>query len=208
MLAYGIFVRGFIVLTKRTHHLRTAILACLVMAWPLFGGTQKRAATEPAQPRAKPHATADSLSAARSSEQALELAEIMLAMGLGQGAAQTLTEQIHDEPKGALRNWLSLLEIYRQTGQHEEFERSAEELRQHFNVQPEDWQAQAEVQRSIEDYPHIAARLTELWGKPYCSNYLGTLLNDNRDGARTGSPQSVAEELLLLAAVLKDGNPG
>lgn len=138
------------------------------------------------------------------SDQALELAEIMLSMGLGQGATQTLTEQIRNEPKQALRHWLKLLEIYRKNGQQGEFERSAEELRQHFNVKPEDWQAQpGEAKHSLEDYPHIARRLTELWGKPDCIVYMRNLLDDNRGGARAGFPQSVAEELLLLSAMLK-----
>jgi hypothetical protein len=136
-------------------------------------------------------------------DQALELAEIMLSMGLGRGAAQTLAEQIRHEPKQALRQWLKLLEIYRQNGQQDEFERSAEEMRQHFNVQPEDWQTRPEAYRSIADYPHIAARLSELWGKPSCLNYLGNLLDDNRGGARAGFPQTVAEELLLLTAMLR-----
>jgi hypothetical protein len=136
-------------------------------------------------------------------DQALELAEIMLTMGLGHGAAKTLAEQIRHEPKQALKQWLKLLEIYRKNGQQEEFEHSAEELRQHFNVQPEDWQEQKEIYRSIEEYPHIAARLTELWGKPSCLNYLGNLLADNRGGARAGFPQTVAEELLMLSAMLR-----
>lgn len=127
----------------------------------------------------------------------------MLSMGLGHGAAQTLTEQIRSEPKQALRYWLKLLEIYRQNGQQTEFEHAAEELRQHFNVQPEDWNARPEARRSLEDYPHIATRLTDLWGKPSCLTYLQNLLDDNRGGARSGFPQSVAEELLLLTAILK-----
>ncbi len=138
-------------------------------------------------------------------DQALELAEIMLSMGLGHGAAQTLAEQIRNEPKQALRHWLRLLEIYRKNGQQEEFERSAEELRQHFNVKPEDWHEQPDALRSIEDYPHIATRLTELWGRPACLVYLNNLLADNRGGSRSGFPQSVAEELLLLTAMLRDG---
>ncbi len=127
----------------------------------------------------------------------------MLSMGLGHGAAQTLVEQIGREPKQALAQWLKLLEIYRQNGQQVEFERSAEELRQHFNVQPVDWQAQPGLQRSLEDYPHIAARTVELWRKPACLTYLQNLLDENRGGARAGFPQSVAEELLLLTALLK-----
>lgn len=138
-------------------------------------------------------------------DQALELAEIMLSMGLGHGAAQTLAEQIRNEPKQALRHWLRLLEIYRKNGQQEEFERSAEELRQHFNVKPEDWHEQPDALRSVEDYPHIATRLTELWGRPACLVYLHNLLADNRGGSRSGFPQSVAEELLLLTAMLRDG---
>jgi hypothetical protein len=138
-------------------------------------------------------------------DQALELAEIMLSMGLGHGAAQTLAEQIRNEPKQALRHWLRLLEIYRKNGQQEEFERSAEELRQHFNVKPEDWLVQPDAPRSLEDYPHIANRLTELWGRPACLVYLHNLLADNRGGSRSGFPQSVAEELLLLTAMLRDG---
>ncbi|MDP1526666.1 MAG: hypothetical protein U1D25_19035 [Hydrogenophaga sp.] len=137
------------------------------------------------------------------SDQALELADIMLSMGLGHGAAQTLTEQIRNEPKQALIHWLKLLEIYRQNGQQAEFEKSAEELRQHFNVQPEDWQVRPESLRSIEEYPHIATRICELWGRPACLVYLQNLLADNRGGARLGFPQSVAEELLLLTSMLK-----
>ncbi len=127
----------------------------------------------------------------------------MLAMGLGSGAAQTLAEQIQNEPKQALRHWLKLLEIYRKNGQQEEFERSAEELRQHFNVQPEDWKAKADAYRGIESFPHIAKRLTELWRTPDCMVYMLNLLDDNRGGARAGFPQTVAEELLLLTGMLK-----
>jgi pilus assembly protein FimV len=137
-------------------------------------------------------------------DQALELAEIMLSMGLGHGATQTLTEQIRNEPKQALRHWLKLLDIYRKNGQQEEFERSAEELRLHFNVRPEDWHAQTGSTQSLESFPHIAKRLTELWGKPDCLVYMQNLLDDNRGGARSGFPQSVAEELLLLTSVMRE----
>lgn len=135
-------------------------------------------------------------------DQSLELAEIMLSMGLGHGAAQTLTEQIRSEPKEALRHWLMLLEVYRQNGEQDEFERSAEELRLHFNVQPEDWNARPEDRPTLENYPHIAARVVELWGTPAGLTYLQNLLDDNRGGARAGFPQAVAEELLVLTHIL------
>ncbi len=163
---------------------------------------------EPAPVSAKPVAfePAPSIEPASSTsgDQALELAEIMLSMGLGHGATQTLTEQIRNEPKQALRHWLKLLDIYRRNGQQDEFERSAEELRLHFNVRPEDWHAQPGVTQSLENFPHIAKRLTELWGKPDCLVYMQNLLDDNRGGARSGFPQSVAEELLMLTAVMRE----
>ncbi|WP_148103023.1 type IV pilus assembly protein FimV [Sulfuricystis multivorans] len=139
---------------------------------------------------------------AEETDQAIELAEVMLSMGLGHGAVQTLTEQIRNEPKQALRHWLKLLEIYRRNGQQAEFERSAEELRLHFNVRPEDWHPQG-IQQTLENFPHIAKRLTELWGTADCLVYMQNLLADNRGGARSGFPQPVAEELLMLIAVMR-----
>jgi hypothetical protein len=136
-------------------------------------------------------------------DQALELADIMLSMGLGHGAAQTLTEQIRSEPKQALRHWLKLLEIYRSNGEQAEFERSAEELRLHFNVKPEDWKVHPGAQQGIENYPHIASRIAALWPTAECLAYLENLLADNRGGARSGFPQSVAEEFLLLEGMLR-----
>jgi len=161
---------------------------------------------EPTSSKAAPIEPSPSIepSSSAQGDQALELAEIMLSMGLGHGATQTLTEQIRNEPKQALRHWLKLLDIYRKNGQQEEFERSAEELRLHFNVRPEDWHAQAGTSQSLESFPHIAKRLTELWGKPDCLVYMQNLLDDNRGGARSGFPQSVAEELLMLTSVMRE----
>jgi hypothetical protein len=172
---------------------------------PLPAQRPAPAAEKPAPPQAAPPEPdrASEPSVSVGGDQTLELAEIMLSMGLGHGATQTLTEQIRNEPKQALRHWLKLLEIYRRNGQQEEFERSAEELRLHFNVRPEDWHAQEGAARTLEDFPHIAKRLAELWGRPDCLVYIQNLLDDNRGGARSGFPQPVAEELLLLGAVMR-----
>lgn len=165
----------------------------------------KAAPPEPEIPAPEPIKPPPSLAAATpaAGDQALELAEIMLSMGLGHGATQTLADKIRAEPKQALRHWLRLLEIYRRNGQQEEFERSSEDLRLHFNVRPEDWHAQPGAPLTLENFPHIAKRLTELWGRPDCLVYMQSLLDDNRGGARSGFPQAIAEELLLLTAVMR-----
>lgn len=135
---------------------------------------------------------------------ALEVAEIMRSMGFGGNDAQALTEQIRNEPMQALRHWLKLLDVYRQNGQQDEFERSAEELLMNYNVRPAEWNGQTDPSQSIEDYTHLIERICELWGKPECLAFMQELLDDNREGARSGFPQAVAEELLLLTSVMSE----
>ena len=139
-------------------------------------------------------------------DQALELAEVMVSMGLTQAAADTLVDHIRAHPRRTLYHWLKLLDIYKTSGKKEDFEQSAIELRRNFNIQANDWQAaKGAPARSIEDYGHICTRIQELWGRSGCVDYMARLLEDNRGGARLGFPQSVAEDILLLIAILRDG---
>jgi hypothetical protein len=134
---------------------------------------------------------------------AIELANIMTSMGLAESAAQTLVEHIRENPRESLPQWLKLLEIHRLNGNRSEFERSATELRQHFNVQPDDWStAGAHGRTSLESYPHIRSQVVKMWRKPECAKLLRALLLDNREGTRVGFPLPVAEEILLLVAIL------
>jgi TolA-binding protein len=133
---------------------------------------------------------------------AIELANIMTSMGLAQSAAETLVEHIRENPRESLPQWLKLLEIHRLNGNRTEFERSSTELRQHFNVQPDDWNASTQGRISLESYPHIRSQVVKLWRRPDCIALLRALLLDNREGTRIGFPLQVAEEILLLIAIL------
>jgi hypothetical protein len=80
------------------------------------------------------------------------------------------------------------------------------EMRQHFNVQPDDWNAPAGAGRnSLEAYPHIRSQIVRLWRRPECETLLRALLLDNREGTRMGFPLAVAEEILLLLAIMNNG---
>lgn len=138
-------------------------------------------------------------------EPTLQLAEIMLSMGLEQGAAQALVEYTEANPRHALHHWLKLLGIYRKRGLHKEFMEAAERLRQNFNIQAEDWAKQGSGEApSLEKFSRVAQHIQEIWVQPAeCIDYLRRLLEDNRDGERAGFPQSVAEEMLLLIEILK-----
>jgi hypothetical protein len=138
-------------------------------------------------------------------EPTLQLAEIMLSMGLEQGAAQALVEYTEANPRDALYHWLKLLGIYRKRGLNKEFAETAEKLRQNFNIQAE-FSAKTETGEAptLEKFSRVAQHVQEIWQRPHeCTEYLRRLLEDNRDGARAGFPQSVAEEIILLIEILK-----
>jgi len=139
-------------------------------------------------------------------EPTLQLAEIMLSMGLEQGAAQALIEYIEAHPRHAVYHWLKLLGIYRSRGLQKEFTETAEKLRLHFNIQAEDWGKPAEGEAPrLENFSRVSEHVQKIWSQPKeCITYLRRLLEDNREGARAGFPQSVAEEILFLVEVLKE----
>jgi pilus assembly protein FimV len=164
-------------------------------------------ATPPAPP--VPKVTAPEPASAENESnhhEALELAEIMLSMGLASGAAQTLTEHIRHNPKQALHHWLKLLDVHRKSGNKQQFEESSRELQQHFNIQAENWaQLHAGEVTTLENYERVWRHIESVWRQPAeALNYLKHLLEDNRGGTRAGFPQPVAEEILLLIAILKE----
>jgi hypothetical protein len=118
-------------------------------------------------------------------------------------------DHITENPRQSLHHWLKLLELHRINGNREGFEASARELHQHFNVEPVAWQSEVVPgsRDTIEAFPHLRSHVIKLWRQPDCVKFLQTLLLDNRDGTRIGFPLSVAEEILLLIAVLSS-EPG
>lgn len=145
--------------------------------------------------------------AAEEHESAIELAEIMIGFGRVQGAAETLAEFIQSNPKKSVTPWLKLLEVYRAAGLRSEFDALARQLNKTFNVKSVTWDTFDEARapsKSIEQMPHVAKTLTELWGTPACQAYLEKLLRDNRDGTREGFPLSAIDEILVLAGILEE----
>ena len=137
----------------------------------------------------------------------LELAEMMLAMGLATGAAQKLVDYIRDNPKAALAHWLKLLEIYRENGQRSNFEQAARQLQREFNIRASDWMRGTTDRPRLEKFDRVFSQVESLWNEPaQCIEFLTALLHDNRDGQRVGFPQEVAEEILLLIEILKDSS--
>lgn len=149
-------------------------------------------------------------------DHALDLAEVMVSYGRKSGAVQTLKDFLREHPDVSVRPWLKLLELYRQTGMREDFEREAESVHQHFNVKVPGWdEGVSEVPlRSffeddegveilgLEQIPHILQKIQATWPGAVCQEYLQSLLLDNRGGGRQGFPVSVVAEILLLEDIL------
>lgn len=106
----------------------------------------------------------------------------------------------------ALARWLELVAEHRQSGDRGSYERSAAEVNKHFNVAIPGWDeaTEADGRKSLEDYTHIRDEIICCWPHPQCAHYLYTLLTDNRDGTRAGFPLGVAEDILLLMALLNE----
>jgi Tfp pilus assembly protein FimV len=139
-------------------------------------------------------------------DSAIALAEIMLSFGRPQGAAETLARHIEESASDNPRPWLMLLDLYRRGGLSGEYTRLLPALRQKFNLQVPAWQdLQTPVSglKSLEDYEHVASRVTAIWGTQECMDYLYKLVHDNRAGQRSGFPLEVVEEIVLLLLVLE-----
>lgn len=148
----------------------------------------------------------------------MELAEIMLSFGRVKGAAQALQDFIDNNPDEALQPWIRLLDVYRLAGMQDEFQKVAQDLNQHFNVEIQRWDlgapelipaenglslvpqeggAVAKAQ-SIEELPHVCEKLSELWRGEEVLEYLHRLLRDNRGGKRSGFTLEAVHEILFL----------
>ena len=141
------------------------------------------------------------------SESILEQARIYVSFDRADEAISLLKAQIKTMPKASLHHWLYLLDIYRDNQLEEDFLRDAKELHATFNVLIPEWQTAAvspTVNSALEDYPHIIARLSEIWHSDAVASiaYLEELLTDNRDQERIGFGLPVFLEILCLVNIL------
>lgn len=142
-------------------------------------------------------------------ELALEQARIYVHIGQSEEAIELLKAHIKNKPKNALHHWLYLLDIYRDTGQRDEFLKHAKQLHQDFNVMLPLWENEPVpmvIATTIEAFPHIVQQLIILWNDPSkeieTEAFLEDLLTDNRHSIRTGFSMEVFQEILLLKDVL------
>jgi hypothetical protein len=134
----------------------------------------------------------------------LDEAKLLVGVNRTAEAINHLKTNIEQDPKASIQNWLYLLEILRNTQQKDEFEHFAGRLHQTFNVEAPTWveTSVSLMPQSLEQFPEITKKLSQLWPMEDAKLYLRQLINENRDGARAGFSKGVLEDMLILIAVL------
>lgn len=98
--------------------------------------------------------------------------------------------------------WLYLADLYRDNDDMDSLEKLGQQFQQVFNGRFEqDADDTGQPRFSLEDYPHVLGRISELWGQEDVLAYLQSLLVNDRDGPREGFHLPVYREILLLIEV-------
>jgi hypothetical protein len=160
--------------------------------------------------RAPPAPGAGDALAVSELSQVTEEARVYVELGHHDRAIEVLQEHIRTLPRSMPAAWLMLLDLYHVTDRRQEFRRLAEDFHLHFNVQTPVWEGFAPDDHGSDGlaaFPHIAKQVTDLWRKPECRTYLERLLNDHREGGRTGLPLATYADVLTLLQVLDAPEP-
>lgn len=139
-------------------------------------------------------------------ESVVDQARLFVSMDRADEAITLLLSYIETQPKGSVRPWVYLLDIYRSQNKKDEYAELAKRFHHTFNVMRPQWeetQAAMVVATSLEEFPHIISQLVAAWTADEATQYLEQLLDDNRDGERAGFTLEVIQEIMLLQGILE-----
>ena len=92
--------------------------------------------------------------------------DFFLALGQAQSAIDLLLGHVRSSGGTNALPYFKLLEIYRQQGDEEAYERTRERFNQRFNALAPDWSGDLAGGRSLEDYGDVLQRLQRAWPQP------------------------------------------
>lgn len=107
----------------------------------------------------------------------------------GQAVSDELPKLFSDEELGVLRR------------QRAKADNSANDIRGEGKIRPEHLPTDGLPESLLEQkFPHIAQKLSLLWGSDACAHYIGNLAIIDR-GDRHGFPVDVLEDLMMLSEI-------
>lgn len=134
------------------------------------------------------------------SENVLDIADAFLTHGRSNLAIQLLQDHLTEFPAESEIAWLFLLDLLYLEGLTNEYERTVAQCKHYYNVEilPHPARLVRDNQASFEVFPHLLAKLQQLWGTPDALNLLDSLIYNDRKQPRNGFNKNVFEELVLL----------
>ena len=129
--------------------------------------------------------------------------EFFLALGQAQSAIDLLLGHVRSTGGTNAQPYFKLLEIYRDQGDEEAYERTRERFNQRFNAHAPGWTGDLAGGRLLEDYPEVMQRLQRAWPQPLRTvAELDGLLLRRADLEPFDLP--AYRELLMLHALVRD----
>lgn len=92
--------------------------------------------------------------------------EFFLALGQAQSAIDLLLGHVRSTGGTNAQPYFKLLEIYRDQGDEEAYERTSERFNQRFNALAPGWTGNLASGRLLEEYPDVVQRLQRAWPQP------------------------------------------
>lgn len=92
--------------------------------------------------------------------------DFFIVLGQAQSAVDLLLSHVRATGGANALPYFRLLQIYRQQGDEEAYERTRDRFNQRFNAQAPDWQGDLAVGRCLEHYPEVVARMQRAWPQP------------------------------------------
>ncbi len=92
--------------------------------------------------------------------------DFFIVLGQEQSAVDLLLSHVRATGGANALPYFRLLQIYRQQGDEEAYERTRDRFNQRFNAQAPDWHGDLAAGRCLEQYPEVIVRLQRAWPQP------------------------------------------
>jgi hypothetical protein len=133
----------------------------------------------------------------------IQQAEFWMDMQQPQRAIEILESNWGSERPSSPLPWLYLFDLYRMVGDKQKYLDLTERFERIFNGKVIAW-ADVELlqhSRSLEDFPVLLKKITQLWGTDDLVPFMENLLIDDRDGRRQGFDLAAYRDILFLTNV-------
>lgn len=92
--------------------------------------------------------------------------DFFLVLGQTESAVDLLVGHIRSTGGNSALPYIKLMEVYRQQGDADSYERTRRRFNQRFNAHAPAWTDDTRAARSLEDYPEVVIRLQRVWHSP------------------------------------------